>query len=628
MIAQTYRSYFLLILSTCLLGIYPTASAAEQGVVTTTEQINRQSVLVTIRLPIPAGAYVPYDSINFSVSNSAVALSAWQTNISAIDQYDLNFKKNMRIFDKNVVFTTQATIANTPEDNRVVSEATIDFSYRLDRVGVLGDTRTIIIPLKFSPQLVTEASTNPVTPQSPTSTDSYTVAGTPQPPTQTPTTTTKTWSLSGGLSSLIETTDSVWVRALLVLLLGILLSLTPCIYPMIPITAGILQSHGNKSVAYNFLLSCCYVAGIATTFAILGLIAASTGQMIGSFTSTPWFMLCMAGLLAYMAGSMFGWYELYTPSFLKSGNRTFGGNACVSAFLFGTLSGSIASPCVSPGLILVLGLVTTLGSKLLGFLFLFLFGIGLGFPLLLVGTFSSSINMLPRAGAWMLEIKKLVGFMLLGTSLYFIRALISPVLFAVLATSLMVAVALSFFISARATHAFLGRWIKNCTGTALVASALLFVTQTYRVLYLTPAHSTLWETNYQEAYARAQQEHKLLFIDIGSPFCTLCTAIDNKTLAKPDVCSTLSKCVCVKVDSSDTTNTATVALQKKYAIVGVPAFLLIDPKTGDVRKRWSGELYNTPPTEFIETIEQIVASEPVHAEAAIMHAPQKTEVVA
>jgi len=232
-------------------------------------------------------------------------------------------------------------------------------------------------------------------------------------------------SWSDYVTALVSHTDSLLLRILLVLFLGILMSLTPCIYPMIPITMGILQSQGSRSIMRNFFLALAYTIGIATTFSLLGLIAVFTGQLFGSFLTHPLVIIPVVGLLGYLGFSMLGFYDMYTPKFLQLNHSNTKNGSLLSAFLFGAASGTVASPCLSPGLVLLLSIVATLGDKLLGFILLFSFGIGLSLPLLLIGTFSSSLALLPHAGTWMVEAKKLFGFMLLGMCFYFLKNIMS-----------------------------------------------------------------------------------------------------------------------------------------------------------------------------------------------------------
>ena len=175
----------------------------------------------------------------------------------------------------------------------------------------------------------------------------------------------KSFSLSAWsqyLEDIIKATNNFWVRFFLILLLGLFMSFTPCIYPMIPITVGILQGSGRRSFWHNVAHAGAYSTGVAITFAILGLIAAASGTIFGSMMTSPFVVLLIAALLIYLAGTMFGWYELYIPRSFQERQHTHQGSI-LSSFIFGAISGTVASPCLSPGLALVLCIVASLGSK-------------------------------------------------------------------------------------------------------------------------------------------------------------------------------------------------------------------------------------------------------------------------
>jgi len=235
---------------------------------------------------------------------------------------------------------------------------------------------------------------------------------------------------------------------LIAFLIGIATSFTPCIYPMIPITIGILQSQASTSIARNFLVSTAYVTGIATVYATLGYFAATTTMILGQWLANPWFIMLLVLLFLYLAFSMFGFYEIYMPKFLSSSNskiKTKG--SILYSFLFGAVSGTAASPCLTPPLALLLGYVAKQGSPLIGFVTLFVFSFGMGLLLITVGTFSNTITNLPRAGAWMNEIKKFFGFLLIGVSIYFAQPLINETLATILFISLIL-VTLGYYAKA------------------------------------------------------------------------------------------------------------------------------------------------------------------------------------
>ena len=209
-------------------------------------------------------------------------------------------------------------------------------------------------------------------------------------------------------------------------LIGIAASLTPCIYPMIPITMGILQSQASKSIGRNFLLSTAYVSGMATVYATLGYIAATTTLIVGEWLANPIFIGLLILLFLYLAFSMFGFYEIYIPKFMRSGTSVKGKKgSLLYSFMFGAVSGAAASPCLTPAIALLLGYVAKRGNPIVGFITLFAFSFGMGLLLIIIGTFSNTITSLPRAGAWMNQIKKFFGFLMLGVCIYFLQPFVS-----------------------------------------------------------------------------------------------------------------------------------------------------------------------------------------------------------
>ena len=407
-------------------------------------------------------------------------------------------------------------------------------------------------------------------------------------------------SWSDYVSELVQKSNSLWVRLLAVFVLGLLLSLTPCIYPMVPITVGILQTHKSNSVWYSFLLSSIYTAGIATTFALLGLMAAFTGQMIGQFLANPFVIIGIIGVLTYLAGSMFGWYEMYTPRFLANNKVSVKGGSYLSIFLFGAASGCVASPCISPGLILLLTIVSTLGNTFLGFVLLFVFGVGLSMPLLIIGTFSSSLQVLPNAGMWMVEVKKFFGFLLLGMNFYFLNMIIPP-FYGELLFGLFVLVSGVYILAAMVKRHEKGIWAvcKRLLGIALVASAPLVCMHAFKARGVKAG--VIWLTNFENAQQQGIKENKRVMLDMSAPFCGICKAIEETVFVDPHVIRALEHFVLIKLD--DPCQEIYSILQKKYDVKGVPALLLIDANTGELLARWAGELYKKPIEEFVAELE-------------------------
>ena len=223
------------------------------------------------------------------------------------------------------------------------------------------------------------------------------------------------------LKEIFSLEKSKFFILVLAFLLGILASFTPCVYPMIPITIGILQAQAAPSLFRNFLLSLFYVMGIASVYALLGYVAATTTLMFGQWLANPWLIALIVLLFVYLAFSMFGFYEIYMPSFLTKRKGVKVKGSLLYSFLFGAISGIVASPCLTPALAILLSFIAKVGSPILGFLTLWFFAFGMGLLLIFVGTFSTTLAVLPRAGAWMVEIKKFFGFVLLVICVYFLQ---------------------------------------------------------------------------------------------------------------------------------------------------------------------------------------------------------------
>ncbi len=219
-------------------------------------------------------------------------------------------------------------------------------------------------------------------------------------------------------------TDSTvsWIWLLLAsFLAGILISFTPCVYPMVPITAAIMQNYSAGSMIMTILRAILYIIGIALVYASFGYFSASTSIMFGSWMASPWVVALIALFYLYCVGAMFDWYDLYIPSFLGRNHGFASNGSFVSVFLYGLLAGMAASPCITPGLSLILGVVSQLKNPVLGFAMLFVFAIGMSFILLLVSMSTNLVHRLPSAGTWMLEVKKIFGFLLFGMMISFVR---------------------------------------------------------------------------------------------------------------------------------------------------------------------------------------------------------------
>lgn len=205
----------------------------------------------------------------------------------------------------------------------------------------------------------------------------------------------------------------------LVFFAGVLTSFTPCVYPMIPITAGYIGAKGAGSRSKGFLLSLCYVLGMAVMYSALGAFASLTGKMFGTISTNPVFYFIVGNMCIFLGLNMLDVFQIPIPQFLAYRQASKSGGYA-GAFLIGLAAGTIAAPCTAPVLATLLFLVAKKQNLLYGISLLFVFSLGLGFLLILVGTFASLLTSLPKSGVWTERIKKGLGFVMILIGQYFI----------------------------------------------------------------------------------------------------------------------------------------------------------------------------------------------------------------
>jgi cytochrome c-type biogenesis protein len=205
---------------------------------------------------------------------------------------------------------------------------------------------------------------------------------------------------------------------------GVLTSLTPCIYPMIPITAAIVGGSASGASPTRWrtvMLTLSYVVGLALVYSMLGLVAGLTGTLFGTISANPWLLFGMANLLLVAALAMLDVIPLRLPATLIAKSATVGeGGRLGGAFFMGAASGLVAAPCSAPVMAAVLTWVSRTKSAALGFIYLFAFSLGMCTLLVVVGLSSGAISRLPRAGAWMLWIKRFFALVMIGAAEYYL----------------------------------------------------------------------------------------------------------------------------------------------------------------------------------------------------------------
>ena len=590
----------------------------------TIKKIDQNKVALTLTFNLKPGEYLYKEGFIATVNNPSLKLSPLTPSVKPLSFFDEASKKQKEGYKNRVSFT-----ADIEKEPIAKIKDTIFHLHFLVSSNSTPQEKIVELPFTNTEQApeTKNATTAPLTATAaaPAVSPAHEPSCEPRQPSFLGTfiqrtlswVTTTAQQAKKALSSLFSSTGSRVIRFGAALLLGILLSLTPCIYPMIPITIGILQASGSPSAGRNFLLALCYTLGISTTFAVLGFIAAVGSCVFGEMQGSPWFVIPLALLLIYFALTMFDWVQFYTPKFLQPKvGRTKGGSA-LSAYIFGAVSGTIASPCLSPGLLLILQYVTTISGSsfagyLEGFFLLFLFGIGSSLPLLIIGTFSSSLHILPRAGQWMVEIKKIVGIMLICMAFYqlsHLERLLPWYLFVWVIVLTFFALGIYYFVTISSGDRPTLRRYKNFMGTALIIVACIMLVQAQKAIYdhLHPqAESSAWMHDYREAQNRAQQEHKLLFIDIGATYCSACTYLDGKVFGTEKMQAALTAFVQLKIDS-DVHTQAYEKVKELYgrSIEGFPTYLVVNPANNQIIKKWTSDIDQVSIASLVEELGQV-----------------------
>jgi thiol:disulfide interchange protein DsbD len=202
---------------------------------------------------------------------------------------------------------------------------------------------------------------------------------------------------------------------------GVATSLTPCIYPMIPITAGLIAgpASGRRATGRTAGLVLTYVAGLALLYATLGLVAGLSGNLFGAVSASPWTRLVVGNLLLLFALGMLDVIPVAAPTRLATWAGGLAGGSYPAVFVMGATSGLVAAPCGAPAFAAVLTWVATTRSGVLGFAYLFAFSLGMTAILVVVGLFSGALSALPKSGRWVAWIKKGAGVVLLGMAEYY-----------------------------------------------------------------------------------------------------------------------------------------------------------------------------------------------------------------
>lgn len=407
--------------------------------------------------------------------------------------------------------------------------------------------------------------------------------------------------------------------------LGVLVSVTPCVYPMIPITLSIIGARSATSTPLvGFLRSLVFVLGIAVIYTVLGLIVAMSGGTVGFLLQSKVFLFVMAVFFIIMGLGMLGLFNLQLPPAVAaklqgSGNR----GGFFGAFLLGVTTGVVASPCGSPVLASVLTLAGASGRPVIGAFMLFTYALGIGLLFLVLGTFPSFLNKMPKSGGWMEDVKKFLGIVLIIASFYYLMLALPDMLVwgMLIATCIMFATIIG--IKSRQHDGSRGQlWAWRLAGLSLLGVAayaafvpvpqLMAAEKTARTAGTASSQISTdastppeeWLSNEAAALDLARKSGWPVVVDLGAEWCAACKELEHITFPDPAVKEALKGFVKVRIDCTEDTP-ASQAAQKKYNSMSLPTVAFIDAKGNHLPELTLYEFEK--PAAFVQRVQKVPA---------------------
>ena len=402
---------------------------------------------------------------------------------------------------------------------------------------------------------------------------------------------------------------NTWVTLLVFFGAGLLLALTPCVFPMIPILMGIIVGQGeNQTVRSTFTLSLVYVLAMALTYTVVGILVGLSGENIQAWFQNPWIISAFVAIFIALSFSMFGFYELQMPASIQSkitqiSNSQHGGTLTGVAIM-GFLSALIVGPCVTAPLVGALIYIAETGDAVLGGLALFSLSMGMGTPLLAIG--ASAGKILPKAGPWMDAVKAVFGVLLLGLGIWMLER-VAPAVFtmALWAALLIVSAVYMGAIDSLPQDASGWRKLWKGTGLLLLVYGIVLViglasggrdvfhplkgiglsgnSSTEQVAHL-PFRQIKGVDGLKTALADASAQGKTVMLDFYADWCVSCKEMEVLTFSDAGVQQALANTVLLQADVTPN-DEKDKNLYKHFGIIGPPSIMFFD-KNGNERKNF------------------------------------------
>lgn len=392
--------------------------------------------------------------------------------------------------------------------------------------------------------------------------------------------------------------DSIWLTLAAFFVGGLLLSFTPCVFPMYPILTGIIVGQGEKlSTKRAFALSFAYVQGMAVTYTLLGIVVAIAGAQFQAMFQHPIVLISLSLLFIFLALSMFGTFNLALPSSWQnklnqlSSNQK--GGSYFGVLVMGAISGLVASPCTTAPLTGALLYISQSGDILLGASALYALSLGMGLPLLVLG--SSGGKLLPKAGNWMNVIKNVFGLLLLAVPIFLLERFLPLIVIDILWVLLILATAGYFYTVNQASAKTFGFGLRS-----ILIFLVFFIgaNKAYQLVYpvtnnvLVSAQTELrgFEhvknlTEMNQAIKTANAQGKTVMVDLYADWCVACKEFEEYTFFEAKVQKALADTVLLQIDLTDTGSKDSVELMSKFEIFGLPSILFFDLTGNELSQR-------------------------------------------
>jgi thiol:disulfide interchange protein DsbD len=382
---------------------------------------------------------------------------------------------------------------------------------------------------------------------------------------------------------------------------GMALNLTPCVYPLIPITISYFSAEsisGKPAFARTLLSALLYVLGIALMNSMLGVFAALSGRLLGTLLELPLTLILVSLVMVLFALSMFGVWEFRVPASITGlAARKYAG--LFGSLLMGLTLGIVAAPCIGPFVAGVLVMVANMRDPVFGFWIFFSLSMGMGLPLFVLALLSGQLSRLPKSGEWMIWVRKVMGWVMIGAAAYFI----SPLLPDVFGVGLLAAVALAAgvhlgWIEPTSVRSAAFGWLKKGVGMVCIGFACLLI---WNAL---PGETVKWTPFSDAALAEAKESGKPVIIDFYANWCSPCRRLEKLTFHDRSIIDAASKdFIMLRVDLTHSGDRENDMAVRYYKVRGVPTVIFLKPggdEMIDLRV-----IDAMPPSEFLERMNRL-----------------------